>query len=64
LQGVAGCSRVLQCVVACCSALQCESYSGPGFALYSPVAVRCRVLQGVAGWCSVLQRVAVRCSES
>ena len=51
VQGVAGCCKVLRCVVVCCSVLQCVA----------GVAVNCSVLQCVAGCCRVLQGVAVCC---
>jgi len=56
------CYRVLHCVAACCSVLQCELLRSANELLCSVllfVALCCSVLQCVAVCCSVLQCVAV-----
>jgi len=67
-------TRVLQCVAACCSVLQCVAVSPCRVSLCLPLRSRksqlyshlilmcCSMLQCVAVRCSVLQCVAVCCS--
>ena len=52
-------TRVLQCVVVCCSVLQCVAVC---CSVVQCVAVCCSMLQCVAVCCNVLQCVAVCCS--